>query len=342
MTVSVVRVGPQDADRLGRFFAGVEKEFALDTTSADWRWRMQENPANGGGPAAAWLCESDGEVVGYLGAIPVSLHTSGRPLKAGWTVDLVVSPAWRSRGVPLFLYRSWMATVDAGLALGGTPGSLAFLTGSGWKLAGHMPCWRRLLRPEAYLREKGGAALALLGRPFSALLAPRAGERTGQLSQGLLWHRELEGLWQRIAPEMGLAVCRDQAYVTWRYLNRPGMTYDLVALHVQGRLEGVAVLRQRLQRGRRIGLVVDLWGSREHLPALVDHAVHRLWSQGSDAVHVFATHGALGRVLKAARFRPKPTTVALLYKSSLDLGAHSPEDPASWWVTLGDSDRERL
>ena len=139
---------------------------------------------------------------------------------------------------------------------------------------------------------------------------------------------------------MGLAVRRDQAYVTWRYLNRPGVTYDLIALHVQGRLEGVAVLRQRLQRNRRIGLIVDLWGSRECLAALVDHAVHRFWEQGSDAVHVFATHGELAGILRAARFRPKPSTVAVLYKTGLDLGPAS-ADPASWWITLGDSDRER-
>ncbi len=347
MSACVKRIRPSDRDRLRRFFERVEPAFRLDPGSEAWRWLMEDNPANPGGEPQAWLFETPGagEVAGYLGSIPVALEIQGRPLRAGWTVDLVVLPEYRARGVAPFLYRAWLETVDAGLALGTTPGSLALLKGLGWREVGFLSCYRRVLRTGTYLRERGAGPLAgVLAAPLDALLAPRRPAK-GTLERGPLPEGELDALWDRTAGRLGIAARRDRAYVDWRFRRRPGGSYELIAMRKEGRLDAVAVLSERRQRGRRIGLVVDLWGDPDALPALLQHAVLEFRERGADVVHAYALHEALGAALASAGFRPRPSTIRLLYRPGdgagdplRDAGA---DDPGRWWVTLGDSDQDR-
>ena len=93
---------------------------------------------------------------------------------------------------------------------------------------------------------------------------------------------------------------------------------------------------------RSIGFLVDLWGERPSLPALVDHALARFGDMGVDGVHVYATHGELAEILKRRRFYPRASTLRLLYllKPGVEIPTALLADAPGWWVTLGDSDMD--
>lgn len=58
------------------------------------------------------------------------------------------------------------------------------------------------------------------------------------------WDRFL----RQVAPEYRFLVCRDQAYLRWRYFERPGFDYRLFAAFERGRLEGWSVFRREDDR----------------------------------------------------------------------------------------------
>ncbi|MCB1035765.1 MAG: hypothetical protein KDD47_18230, partial [Acidobacteria bacterium] len=71
-----------------------------------------------------------------------------------------------------------------------------------------------------------------------------------------------------VAPSYRFLVCRDQAYLKWRYFRRPGFEYHLLAAFERRRLVGWSVFRRE---GERL-----IWGdalfSRKSLEA-VEHVL---------------------------------------------------------------------
>jgi len=92
----------------------------------NWQRLWRDNPALSGGRVArvGWVLESGGEVVGFLGSIPLEVCFGGMSLEAAATCRLAVEPAYRSathllvtsffrqKDVDLFLNTT--ATVAAG------------------------------------------------------------------------------------------------------------------------------------------------------------------------------------------------------------------------------------
>lgn len=347
MSPAVVQVRLDDAPRLDALFDRFDPALVTRLDAGDYRWRL-DTPANPARAPQAWLCElaPGGDVVGYLDSAPVVLEAEGKSLRASWVMSLLVRPDFQSRGLPPWLVKAWAATTEACLAFGTTPDSRGLFERMGWRNLGTVSHYRLLLDPGPFLadrwRDWRGRLLDALSRPAAWALAPspvKEGERV--LGWALLG--ELDALWARIGPSLGVAVRRDAAYVTWRYRTRPEGDYELLGLRMAGRLEGVAVLRHRCKRGKVLGLLVDLWGDPAHLDLLLRHAVRRFSERGAHAVHVFTGHGVLGAALGRTGFRAVPTSLYLMcgVKPGLDTPA-ALQDPARWWVLQGDGDQDRL
>ena len=191
MSAGVRPVRPEDRGRLAAFLGHFHPGLVLQPDSPVYRWHLSGNPANPEGFPRGWLVElsAGGEVVAYLDSLPVHLEAGGRRWLGSWIMSLLVRPDYQARGLPPWLIRAWMGTVDVGLAFGTTPDSRALLLLSGWKDLGTIGCFRRLLHTASFIRDKVpgpvGKALAVgVGTPVSSLfLAPRKPKR-GEGSPG--------------------------------------------------------------------------------------------------------------------------------------------------------------
>ena len=69
--------------------------------------------------------------------------------------------------------------------------------------------------------------------------------------------RDIDRLWERVAPRLDLAVRRDAAYLNWKYIEPPHVRYSIVALKRDETVGGYAVYRHVQEPRGRVTLLVD-------------------------------------------------------------------------------------
>ena len=174
--------------------------------------------------------ETEGIVGSYAG-IPVRIWSEGREQLAAQGVDLMVLPPWRRHGPRpgMFIHLGWKYHE---LYCGATDGKVLFTYG--WPI----PAWRMGQRYLGYwnirdwdflFREIGPGFQA---REAPATLVTRPVER---------FEGDVDALFDRLKPEMRLALIRDARYMNWRYADRPDRSYYLLECRERssGTLRGI-------------------------------------------------------------------------------------------------------
>ncbi|MBK9387495.1 MAG: GNAT family N-acetyltransferase [Planctomycetes bacterium] len=207
---------------------------------AHWRWQFGSCPA---GRQIVVAEEIDtGRIVAQYACVPYHVTYRGRRGIAGQGVDVLVASEYR-RGLKrtgLFLrtaerYFATWGIAGANFYGYGFPNQKAFRIGV--KRMGYLPVFSPLETSYRNLfqcadddavdaADPGGFEL----RPIEAL--------EGQSAE------QVDRLWARIEPEIGLGIVRDARYLRWRYLECPAAPYRVRGLFdAAGELRGVVALR---------------------------------------------------------------------------------------------------
>ena len=217
--------------------------FGQPLSESQWRWKY-----TGAGltptPPARLAFDSVGRLVGHAGAIPLRGWRNNRPLPFFQVCDVMVHPAARGQMGRRNLFAQLARKLLGGLAerwpdafAYGFPGQRPFRLGE-------------------YVR--------VYGRVEQAPVIHRSARR---ISFPLLYTRplawddpRLDGLWARLAPGFALALIRDRDYLRWRYATHPARRYELMGLHLAGRLLGWAVTQRNNEQLQVVDLLVSrLW-----------------------------------------------------------------------------------
>ena len=258
---------PGDEDAMIALFGTV---FGQALTAAQWRWKY--TGPNGQIPLARLAFDAENRLVGHAGAIRLRGWRQGRPLPFFQICDVMVHPDARGQlgGRNLFarLLREFSGELaeqwPEGFAYG-FPGLRPFRVGAYTQVYSEIEAAHRLEWPVI-----GNTAVPLLSaRPLS-------------------WNdQRLDRVWERLAPDVALALIRDHAYLQWRYAENPFHTYDLLGLYLLGRLLGWAVVQHDNRQLRIIDLLIARRWLKPALAALtrsaaktcVDHL--EIWLPGS-------------------------------------------------------------
>jgi Acetyltransferase (GNAT) domain len=222
-------------ETFNQVFAGENPNFR-PRTMEEWRWGALQNPAG----LRIWLGLHAGQVVSQYAAWPMRVWWDGGVRHCAQIVDSMVHPAHRGglKRPGLFVRTAWpffdaYGGVDKDLVHYGMPIDTA------WRIG------RTFLEYEA-LRTHG-----LLGRPVGAhaVAGPLPRFRPAQpCSPGVdlleRFDEQVHWLYQRCMAPWGLSTIRDQLFMSWRFVDRPGVTYQRIGVRdAQGILRGLLVLR---------------------------------------------------------------------------------------------------
>jgi GNAT superfamily N-acetyltransferase len=246
-----------------------------------WQWKYQQPPALFRSPSA--VADLNGRIVGHFGIVPLMAAWKGRTVRAAQTVDAVVLPAYRHRGIHTSLGHYVLGhAAQAGITfIYAFPGlfSLAVDRRMGYRPVAFVPEMVRLLRP----RQTLVLALHLLPGDLRALYAvcqetawsPGTVRRLARLRRSLLllasWASDpvvtrprrsrssgvadfelrsigefdprFDVLWAQVRDDTTLGVCKDAGYLTWRYRLNPGERYQVIAAERGKELIGFLVMR---------------------------------------------------------------------------------------------------
>ncbi len=319
------------------------------------RWQYLRRPDPAIYTHFAELVDGQGDAPSLAGVHSLlgnHLRVGGQVRPCAQALDVLTDARLRGRGV--FATLGTAARVAAereGVAvLFGFPNHQSapgFWDKLGWSRLGTLPFLVRPLRTNYFLSRLPRVGRTLARLPDLALPRPRAVRPDGRVETPAEWGAELDGVWERFAGGIGVAVQRDAAFLRWRFGDKPGERYEARVLRRDGRAEGIVVWAVREKHGGRIGYLMELLhdpARPEDGRALLSVAVRAMAAGGADAVLAWSlSHAPNHAVYRRAGFLPMPERLRPI---QLNFGVRA-LDPAlaslvgdvrSWYLSYADSD----
>jgi hypothetical protein len=196
-----------------------------------WQWQFRSGPVDR--MLHMLAVHDDGSVAGIYAGVPMRIWCQGTQRLAAQGVDFCVRPEWRRHGgEPGMFVRLGRRYIDDWHGTGND--QIAFTYGlpvPAWKNGSRHLGWLNIRDFDATFRELGSDAAP---RPVPGDLAVGEVPRIGA---------DVDELFARVRPRLGLASVRDRLWFDWRYAARPDGAYRQLECRERqsGRLRGVAV-----------------------------------------------------------------------------------------------------
>jgi hypothetical protein len=310
-----------------------------DRTDAQHTWEWYETPD---GPGSTWVIEeaATGVIVGHHGLIPVPMRVGGQRVLAGKTENTMVHPNHRGKVLYFLHERQFAQAAEARFDLlfttSGYGGPGRIRRKLGYASAGTTTFFlkvtratslQRLTAPVAQKLTKSPAANRLLALAVHAASAPAVLAFGGQPkpAKDVVVTRcrtlqeivdEVEALWVRTAPAVGISVERSAAYLQWRLGSNPNVEHAYFGARRNGELVGFAAV-ELMDEGQ--ALIVDLLAEGNQPPvfdSLVQGTLRELDREGNSAFVVPALQGstALAHGLQRNGFHDLSPVLQRLYR----------------------------
>lgn len=287
---------------------------------AEWEWRHVHNPHG----TRVFLAREDGRIVGQHALVP----------HAGWIGREVVfaenlGSFARRGGAGLArdtLYaRLGRAAAEAHGQPGGDLVHYGYVSGAEWRVVNGLLDGEVVRNQSALVRPVGDGPREL----------PPAVEHLARFDHQAKW------LCDRVAGSLPAMTIRDEAFLNWRFVERPGVAYELLGVRdAQGILRGYAALARGVFGGRRALWVADFLVPLAELEVaglLLEGALARARAVGeAELATVLPEWSPWFEVLQRSGFLVHPLD-AFLYARPFARKFDEVWLRDHWWVTLADT-----
>jgi GNAT superfamily N-acetyltransferase len=313
-----------------------------------WKWEFEEGPD---GKALIYIVEDENKIIGHFADIPRLFSVQGETVLGTSSVDLMVHPDYRQKGIFDAMARFGVQQVKQkkGLFMMGFAIRIKSISGLkkiGWREVEKLPVLVYPIRFRAILnRYLHFPLLSLLlggGVRFFFLLFYCLKRK--EKSEGIEIERintfddSFDHFWQRASSLYSVMGVRNQNYLAWRYLQHPTRSYAIYRAKKYGEMRGYIVLRKVDLLNFNSAVIVDLLAlDEETISALVEKGIQHSQEEGDDLLGMMVPQTHLyNKLLKKRGFLPSPKTFHLIiYPQSERDVLFSPE---SWYVNWGDND----
>jgi hypothetical protein len=154
--------------------------------------------------------------------------------------------------------------------------------------------------------------------------------------------RDMDRLWERIAPRLDLAVRRDADYLNWRFIEPPHVRYSAAVLRRDDEPHGYAVYRHLREPQGRVTQVVDFLADPEDergLKTLLRWVDREARAEDSDKIRCYVQHGRFRRVLRRSGYFAVKSSMCLNAKvNAVQVPPDFYETADGWHFTWGDGE----
>ena len=299
---------------------------------AVWDWLYGENPDAVKMPKGVVLLE-DGEVLAFIGIMPVRLKYGDRVIDAHWTLDGIMNPKCRGKGYGEKIYTRAVQKcefVHMGIGMNDITEHLL-------KKAG---CVGSDEVQQYFYNNRAGGLRGSAKRLLQSMTAlsnlrnrPGRGDLSVRVVDAADMPGEIDSLWERVVGGYPKIVVRDFAYMNWKYGRHPLAKYKLILVENGDELLGVGVFRGTAAKSR----LVDYVGPAKDLrvkfliaEAFKDNCAH------SDHLECICSDEEINRALALLGFRRYD--IERFYVLSKIDGDKSWEK--NWFIMGGESDND--
>jgi hypothetical protein len=309
-----------------------------------WDW-ARRNPANKSSEPPYLIVREGPTVIAAAPLMPVRVSIRGLEADGAWCADPLVAAERQRRGLGESLLRAWDRESGAAIGVGLSDGTRFLLEKIRWPPSMALACVvkplsRRALRiptwPMAANRLVSAVTL-----PFVRVVA-RARPLREQVEVVRRFGRDIDRLWERVAPRLDLAVRRDSAYLNWKYVEPPHVRYSVAILRRDEEPHGYAVYRHLREPQGRVTQIIDFLtdpADERGLKTLLRWIDREARAEDSDKIRCYVQHARFRRVLRRSGFFVVKSNVLLSAKvNAVQVPAGFYDEADGWHFTWGDGD----
>ena len=342
------RYKPDDKRQIEALYRRVFGTDMADANKLRWDWQYRRNPNVPAVGPLIWVAREGQAIVGQYAAMPVRVQTDGLEIGGAWGMDVMVAPERQRQGLGDVLFRTWDRNVGASLGLGLSESSYRLFQKLNWPDVGPVPCLVKPLSRRALRRPHWPVAInrlvSYVTLPWIRLVA-RTRPLEGEVRVIRQFDDRFTKLWDRVKSKFALAVRRDAAYLTWKYIQPPHVRYTIACLEREADVAGYVVYRHVQEPRGRVTLLVDWLADPDDPAAMLTLArwVDReARAADSDKIRTFALHDGFRKQLKKSGYYGVKSTMEFVAKvNAISVPPSFYADTSRWHVTLGDSDQDR-
>jgi hypothetical protein len=349
ITLRPMGPGEDDLERFRRCFEDNGSPRSLE----ELRWQYHQTPEQA--LYVDFAIAGSLQLAAIYATFPVRFWIDGRDAVAVQSLNTLTDEAFRGKG--LFV-RSAESVFDRCAEQGvafvyGFPNAHSargFFDRLQWRRLDPVPFLIKPLKANYFLERLGPTrpiAKFLPSIPLSRTPAARLGEGY-HLTDALEFDDRYDRLWETFAARVRVAIRRDHRYLTWRFIEKPGEDYRLLALWTKsGDLAAYVVYTSKTKHGGRIGYVMECIHDPAHeqaAVALLRHSLNAMARAGCDAVLAWNfDHAPNHSLFTKTHFMPMPEKLRPieLHFGVRPLAWPEPEvlfNREGWYISYCDSD----
>ena len=232
----------------GPLFDLMERGFGRPVSENIWKWKYMEYPYSQ--DIKVFVAEEHRRILGATTRFPVDIRLDDQTHRVFFSIDSVVDPNSRGKGVMTSLYRHTAQTVSAMYSKGTNPdmGRIVLRTGLGYKALTPNTRMVHCLSPFKWIARR----LGMNTQPKAQSSAAANGQPG--LCNIKQFGSEFDEFWNRVSPMYPGIVVKNADYMNWRYVYIPHIQYHRFYRRIREEIASVVVLRM----GRTVGSIVDV------------------------------------------------------------------------------------
>lgn len=317
---------------------------AADAVRLRWDW-ARRNPANTGAEPPFLIVREGPTVIAACPITPVRVSLRGLDSEGAWTSDPLVVTERQRQGLGEALLRAWERHSGVALGAGLSEGTRFLLEKMRCPRAVTLPCLVKPLSRRALRRPHWPIAVnrlvSALTLPF-VLIVARARPLREQVEVVRRFDRDINRLWERIAPQLDLAVRRDSAYLNWKFIEPPHVRYLVAVLRRNDETHGYAIYRHLREPQGRVTQIVDFLvdpSDERGLKTLLRWIDREARAEDSDKIRCYVQHAKFRRVLRQSGYFVVKSTVLLnAHVNAVKVPPDFYERVDGWHFTWGDGE----
>jgi len=333
----------------------MKKAYGFTKDESFWIWWYERNPV---GTHSSKVAVADGRIVAHAGGTPVEIHTNGERFVANLSGDLLADPEFRVKRAFLWTFvASRVRAEEKGEAatwgFANKAGMAAVADQTNTIIRGvSVPRMDKVVNATPFVqrRLKSGPIAGLVAAPSNAAIRlalsmrmPRA-NREIVIEEVTAFDERFDDLWERVAPNFPRTLVRSARFLNWRYMENPLNEYTVFAAVKGGTLIGFTILRTKMEKGVKRGLIIDLFADMrdpDTWNTLLAKGIDYLIRERVDVISCWMfSHIPVYRTLKRLHFFDRPSDL------HFGAGPHHVKygdeefwmDSTKWYLAMGDSD----
>lgn len=318
-----------------------------------WEWKHARDPLAVRDGQLSVVSESNGELVGYSGTVPLTFRIDNEDVPGAFCNDICTDPSQRGVGIRLIRHQIHTGSFFIGVAAPRSHALWCKLLRRPHMQIGDTVKYVRFTNLKPYLSKHKLGALSGFVTPIWKLYSsvrypalPARVSREYHFEQSSDSFADLELVWNEYAPSFRFHAVRDKDWFTWRFRECPFEYKCEILQHDGAGTIGYLIYRATVFAGKPIILLVDAvaLGDRQvHYHLMVDHLREMAKKHNDADIQTLGTQDAdFNSVLRKTGFLSK----TLLHLPQIS-AFYTPDDAnrkiyerSGWMLSTADADFE--